>query len=158
MGGSILSWVSRHHCSTRNCDFTALERGEGAGSDRKETQRVSLGDQRQPRFLGVETTEGKESNLSLHSWAVIHSPHTTSSYRGHSEPHNLVGQHLPSLDHMLLIPVQLSRSTTPSSSVTHLSCFPVCLISFSMACPCWCDPRDPSRGGDVQLAWHIGTS
>lgn len=32
---------------------------------------VSLGAQRQPRFLDVETTKDKESNLSLHIWALL---------------------------------------------------------------------------------------
>lgn len=68
---------------------------------------------------------------------------------------NLWGQHLPSLDQTLLFPMQLS------SSATQLYHFPVCPFrspSRSVACPCWCDPSDPSRKSHVQLAWHFGSA
>lgn len=37
----------------------------------KEATLVSLGDQRQPWLLEGETTEDKESNLSLHIWTLL---------------------------------------------------------------------------------------
>jgi hypothetical protein len=107
----------------------------------------------------VETTDDKESNLSLHLWAllrwfsVLTLLRATVSLRHRIE--NLWGQHLPSLDQTLLFPVQLS------SSATQLYHFPVCPFrspSRSVACPCWCDPSDPSRKSHVQLAWHFGSA